>query len=430
MTRRRGSGRSGRSASGSSAVLAIDAAVVSPGPTTNTATITATDQFDPNTSNDTASTVVTPQQADLGLTKTVDDSTPNVGDTITFTITLTNSGPDEATGVQVLDPLPAGLSFVSDTPSQGTYDPSTGLWSVGTVAVGSPQTLLILATVTSPAPQTNTATLAHSDQFDPNTTNNTASATETPQLADLALSKTTSDSTPNVGDTVTFTVTLSDNGPDAATDAQVTDLLPSGLSFVSDSPSQGTYDSSTGLWTVGTVAVGSPQTLLILATVTSPAPQTNTATITHSDQFDPDTGNNNATAPYSPQQADLALTKTVDNATPNVGGTITYTIGLDNLGPSDATNVSITDALPVGLALVSDMPSQGTYDPATGLWSVGTVAVGSPQTLLILATVTSPAPQTNTATITHSDQFDPDTGNNTASVVETPQQADLASPRP
>ncbi len=100
-----------------------------------------------------AGTVVTPQQADLGLTKTVDDSTPNVGDTITYTITLTNSGPDEATGVQALDPLSAGLSFVSDTTSQGTYDPSTGLWSVGMVAVGSPQTLLIRATVDSPIPR-------------------------------------------------------------------------------------------------------------------------------------------------------------------------------------------------------------------------------------------------------------------------------------
>src|SRR5262249_13401208 len=155
-------------------------------------------------------------------------------------------------------------------------------------------------------------------------------------------------------------------GPNSATDAQVTDLLPSGVSFVSDTPSQGTYDPATGLWNVGTVDLGAPLTLVIRAMVVSPDPETNTAAITQSDQFDPNPGNNNATAPDSPQQADLVLTKQVDNATPNVGDTITFTVGIQNLGPNDATGVLISDPLPAGLMLVSDDPSQGSYDPASG----------------------------------------------------------------
>ena len=98
-------------------------------------------------------------------------------------------------------------------------------------------------------------------------TNNTASATQTPQRADLALAKSVSNAAPNVGDTITYTVTLSNNGPDAATSVQVTDLLPAGVSFVSDTPSQGTYNSVSGLWTVGTVTTAAPQTLLLTATV-------------------------------------------------------------------------------------------------------------------------------------------------------------------
>ena len=76
----------------------------------------------------------------------------------------------------VADLLPAGLTFVSATTSQGTYNPATGVWTVGTVNTGTPQTLQLQATVVSPGPQTNTATITHSDQFDPNLANNSASA--------------------------------------------------------------------------------------------------------------------------------------------------------------------------------------------------------------------------------------------------------------
>src|SRR5262249_48031392 len=149
--------------------------------------------------------------------KLVSDATPNVGDTITFTVTLTNTGPSAATGVRVTDLLPAGLTLLTSNPSQGSYTAATGLWAVGSLANGAQATLALTATVVSPSTQTNTASISHSDQFDSNAGNNTASATETPQQADLALSKSVSDATPNVGDTITFTITLSDKGPDPAT---------------------------------------------------------------------------------------------------------------------------------------------------------------------------------------------------------------------
>ncbi len=410
---------------GSLVTLRVQATVVSPDPTTNTATITHADQFDPNPGNNTASIGVIPQQADLALSKIVSDPTPNVGDTISYTITLANNGPNDATNVAISDALPAGSVLISASTSVGNYDGGTGVWTVGNEPIGTSQTLQITARVTSPDDATNRAAITHADQFDPNPGNNTATATQTPQQADLALTKTVNDTTPNVGDTITYTITLSNNGPDPATSTQVTDPLASGLTFVSDTPSQGTYDSGTGLWSVGTVNVGSPATLLIQATVVSAESQTNTATITHADQFDPNPGNNTATATQTPQQADLALTKTVNDTTPNVGDTITYTITLSNNGPDPATSTQVTDPLASGLTFVSDTPSQGTYDSGTGLWSVGTVNVGSPATLLIQATVVSAESQTNTATITHADQFDPNPGNNTATAPDSPQQADL-----
>ena len=375
--RHRACGRSARSAPAAPQTLTITATVVSPDAQTNTATVSDADQFDPITGNNTDSVTETPQRADLALTKSVDDPTPNVGDEIVFTVTLTNIGPDAATDVSVNDLLPAGLTLILATPSQGTYDSTAGLWTVGTVNAAASATLTLRALVASPAAQTNTATVGAADQFDPNTGNNTASATETPQQADLAVTKTVSDPTPNVGDTITFTVTLTNNGPDAATNVTVLDSLPAGLTFVSATASQGTYDAATR--PVDGRHGGARQRLRPCRSWppwSAPSPRTNTAAIGTADQFDPNTANNSGSATETPQQADLAVTKTVSDATPNVGDQITFTVTLTNSGPDAATGVQVTDLLPAGLTFVSATPSQGTYDDVTGLWDVGTVTPG------------------------------------------------------
>src|SRR5262249_22769088 len=241
-----------------------------------------------------------------------------------------DTGPSAATNVQVEDLLPAGLTFLNDSPSQGRYDPMTGVWTVGTVTTSTPQTLTITARVVSTTPQTNIATITHSDQFDPDLNNNTGSATVTAQQADLSLSKTVDDPTPNVGDTVTFTVSLADKGPDPATNVTVNDLLPAGLSFVSAAPSQGTYDHTSGVWNAGTVDTSAPAQLLIRATVVSPQQQINTAAVGHSDQYDPDTDNNQPEATQTPQQSDLALRNRSSNPAPNATETSSPTATVTN----------------------------------------------------------------------------------------------------
>ncbi len=124
------------------------------------------------------------------------------------------------------------------------------------------------------------------------------------------------------------------------------------------------------------------------------------------------------------------MVKTVDNATPNVGENITFTINLTNDGPNDATNVDVKDLLPAGLTYVSDTTSEGSYDNVTGIWDVGTVENGSTSTLTITATVTSAAAIENIAQVTASDQFDPDSTPNNDVPEEDDQDSATVTPLP
>jgi uncharacterized repeat protein (TIGR01451 family) len=386
---------------------------------TNTATVAGPVGVpDPDSANNSSSvTTSIGAAADIALTKTVDNAAPNVGQTVTFTITARNDGPNDATGIAVTDSLPFGFGLVSATPSVGTYVPATGLWTIGALANGDSATLLIVASIDVPGALTNTVAVSAADQPDPNTSNNSAGASvNAGASADIAVAKSVDNPTPNVGATITYTVTASNNGPNDATGVEITDNLPAGTTFVSATPSQGTYAS--GVWSAGSLANGTSATLAISATVDAPGSIVNTATITHEDQFDPVGANNQAGATINGQQADLGVTKTVDDASPNVGDSVTFTVTVHNSGPSDATGVTLADALPAGLVFVSSTPSQGTYDNLGGVWTVGTLTAagaGSSATLTIVADVAASGAMTNTATVSGSDQPDPNAANNSAS---------------
>src|SRR5438093_12083577 len=115
-----------------------------------------------------------PASADLSLTMTVDNPTPNVGGTITFTLTVSNGGPDTATGVAATDLLPAGYTYTGDnSASTGTtYASGTGLWTIGALTSGASIALTITVTVNATGPYTNAAQVTVSDQTDPDSTPN------------------------------------------------------------------------------------------------------------------------------------------------------------------------------------------------------------------------------------------------------------------
>jgi uncharacterized repeat protein (TIGR01451 family) len=117
--------------------------------------------------------------------------------------------------------------------------------------------------------------------------------------------------------------------------------------------------------------------------------------------------------------ADIRVTKSVSDPTPAVGNKVTFTVSARNLGPNNATGVVVRDRVPPGLAFVSAAPSQGTYNAATGIWSIGSLNVGVTALLRITVTVTGTSRVTNTATSIASNPTDPNPGNNSASAIVT-----------
>lgn len=156
--------------------------------------------------------------ADLALTNTVSNATPLVGDTLTFTITATNNGSSDNTGVQVTDLLPSGLTYVSSNAAAGTtYNSSTGLWNIGSIANGASKILTITATVNSGQAgntMTNTASKTAANITDPVSGNNSASRSITVLVTPAVSTYSPSDNDTDVSPSGDFVMTF--NTPMAA----------------------------------------------------------------------------------------------------------------------------------------------------------------------------------------------------------------------
>ncbi|MFL6235742.1 MAG: S8 family serine peptidase, partial [Thermoanaerobaculia bacterium] len=213
---------------------------------------------------------------------------------------------------------------------------------------------------------------------------------DTAQQADLALTKSVDNAAPAVNTNVTFTLTVTNNGPNNATGVVVNDFLPTGLTYVSDDGG-GAYVPGTGLWTVGALANGASATLHITATVDDTGAIDNIAEITAGTPLDTNPANNRAqSALLAPRSADLHMTFGANVATVNPGGSIIYTLTVKNLGQDTAYSVDVQEDFPAFPALnpASFTASQGVYSPATGHWDLASLEVGNTATLTF--TVTAP----------------------------------------
>jgi uncharacterized repeat protein (TIGR01451 family) len=316
----------------------VTSQVVGSGTIDNTAAVSGLLQLDSDHSNDSSkATIEVPPAADLSLSKTVDNSKPDMGSQVTFSVAVTNSGPDATSGVHVADLLPAGITYVSSSATAGVYDPGSGDWNIGGMADGAVETLTITVTVDIEGPITNMAQVTASDLPDPDSTPGNGDPSEDDQssapinshgVADLTLSKTANPSAVRKGDQMTYTIVVTNDGPDIATGVIVRDQLPSGVTYVSSSDPA--YNPTTGAWTVGSMADGGSATLTIAARVGQTGSITNTAQVAASDQRDPDPANGEATAVISAGGATPPPTVAVETGLPagDPGSLALWVLGL------------------------------------------------------------------------------------------------------
>ena len=174
---------------GALAMMDMIVAVTQTGPQDNTADISDMDEFDPDAGNDSETIGITGLAADIAVTQSVAPASVHVGENFEFTITVINHGPNDAGGVYVADPLPAGLRHQASLASQGAYAPDTGVWEIGNLANGQSATLQITARVEQSGDMTSSAARTASRPTDLNPGNDSASATVTgyapPVVADI-----------------------------------------------------------------------------------------------------------------------------------------------------------------------------------------------------------------------------------------------------
>lgn len=421
---------------GSSTTVTTDAETIVVSGLTNGTTYTCTvrarntaGQSDPS-----ESVMVTPEAvADVGITKADSVDPVLAGSPLTYTVTVTNNGPDTAENVVVTDTLPAGVTLVST--SGCAEDPAAvPTCSLGTIAFPGSAMYTITVDVDSATlgTITNGASVVTSSTDNNAANDSTSESTLVNAEADLAVSKSASPDPVVAGEQLVYSITVDNNGPSDASDVVVTDNLPAGLNFISTS---GCAEDPNGVanCSMGTIAAGASVQYTITAEVDSSvgagAVINNTATVAAS-TTDPTPGNDSGTEPVGViREVDIAVSssESIDPVIAGSGmGNLVQTITVTNNGPSDASGVVIAtgNVFPAGVSLDSGVASSGTWDAMSpGIWSIGQLVDGASATLTLTYTVDSSASPVMDV-ISFSASLDsvnePDTeGDNDSTVVNT-----------
>ena len=370
---------------------------------TNLASVNSTEN---NTGNTNGTEITSDPVTNLTVIKYANvTGNVKVNDLVNFTINVTNNGPSTATNVNVTDVLDSSFELVAH---EGSYDATTRTitWDIGTLQNNGKASVWVVVRVKNNGTFTNTATV-NSTENETGTTNGTDITVE--PVNNLTLIK-YANVTGNVkvGDLVNFTINMTNYGPSPATNVNITDVLPAGLELVRYGGNATGINFTNGegrdvvLWTVDTLNSNDMVSVWVIVRVTPNGTFTNIATVNSTENT---TGTENGTTITSDSVTNLTLIKYA-NVTGNVNvyDLVNFTINVTNYGPSNATNVNITDELPDGLVFVSAGGNvTGTKyvinNKEVIIWNVGNLNKDEMVSLWVVVNVTKDGTFRNTATV-------------------------------
>lgn len=360
---------------------------------------------------------------DLAIGMTDNPDPVIIGSNLVYTITVTNNGPNLAKGVAVNQALPGSVIYVSAVSSQGSIGQAGGLvtCTLGNLDVGATASITVTVLPTAPGAIASTATVASNDtDIDPSNNSVTVLTTVFPPSTDLAVGIAGAPNPAVVGGTLTYTVSVTNNGPATATGVVLSNTLPVSVVLNSAIPSQGTVfiAGNVVICNLGSLTNAGSASVTLVVTPTAAGTVLATASVA-GNQPDPLLVNNTYTlATTVGPAADLALS-IVDTPDPVVvRSNLTYFVTVTNGGPNTATNVVVNQTLPGNISVVSVTVPQGTFlrTGSSLLCNLGSLAVGANVTITVVVNSSVIGTLTTSATVT-AGQSDPAPANNTATAA-------------
>ncbi|WP_331666829.1 hypothetical protein [Lacrimispora sp.] len=395
----------------------------------NTAIVSSTTP-DPNPENNTSTleTPVSAVEADIAVEKQSNQAIAIPGEQLSYTIVVNNFGPNAAEDVLLMDSIPSSILNPEYSIDGGvTFNPWPGFLNLGTLMAGAERIIIIRGTVSPTAAGIiiNTATVS-SPTPAPNPENNT-STTETPILAparaDVSITKTASPNPVAPGEMITFTLVVSNAGPNTAENVIVNDnISPSITEPVFSIDGGATFNPWLGSLNIGALPAGESRTIIIRGTVAESASGCiNNTAIAISATPDPNLFNNVASicvavAAGEEAEADVSVKKFANKKEACRGEMVEFTIVVSNAGPADAHNVVLTDSLANILKKPMFSLDDGfAFQPWPGSVNLGTIPAGASRVVLIKGCIrqTCSCKIINTAQVS-STTSDPDLNNNTS----------------
>ncbi len=367
-------------------------------------------------------------QVSLTIMKSGPDSVDLGGD-LTYTLTVSNGGPNWATSLTVMDTLPGGVSLVSA--SGGGWDCSTSTTALAKCTLDTLKvTTAPVITINATAPMvegslSNIASVASEFPSDSGTSNTVA--TNVIAQADLGISQSASSPSVNGGANLTYTLKVTNNGPDTAKNVSVTDTLPTQADYVSAGSSDSNWacGQASGVVTCTrtSLVVGDAGDISVVVKAPVAGGTLSNAVSVSADTSDPVAENNTPAAlETSVLAADLSINGTGSSEPVPVGGMLTYALNVSNSGPSDASNVQVSYSLPAGVSYVGGSGTGWTCDQVSGVVTctlTDALVAGNSSTLSLQVSVPD---QTGSMTSTFdvsSDVMDPHIDDNESSVSST-----------